>query len=140
MIVVLDTNVVVSGVLVPGGPPGRVVELWADGAFTVAVSPALIEEYLGVLLRPKFRSAGTAVERKKVIESLLELENTVTVLPKSVLDVVTDDPSDNRVLECAAAAGADYIVSGDQHLLALAKFGATPIVSPAAFLKRFAPA
>ncbi len=137
MIVVLDTNVVVSGILVPGGPPGKVLELWADGILRVAVSPALLEEYLGVLLRPKFNSAGSSEGRQKVLESFLQLRNTVAVLPKSLLTVVADDPPDNRVLECAAVCGAACIVSGDRHLLALTKFGTTPILTPAAFLKKF---
>uniref|UniRef100_A0A7C2IV46 Putative toxin-antitoxin system toxin component, PIN family n=1 Tax=Ammonifex degensii TaxID=42838 RepID=A0A7C2IV46_9THEO len=137
MIIVLDTNVVVSGILVPGGPPGKVVDLWVDGAFTVAVSPALVEEYLGVLLRPKFRSAGSAEERAKILEALLGLENTVTVLPKRPVDAVAEDPADNRVLECAEASGAGCVVSGDRHLLALERFGSAVIVSPADFLKRF---
>lgn len=137
MIVVLDTNVVVSGILVPGGAPGKILELWADGTLTVAVSPALIEEYLGVLLRPKFASAGSIEERQGILESFLQLRNTVTVLPKSLITLVPDDPPDNEVLACAAASGAACIVSGDRHLLSLGKFGATPILTPAAFLEKF---
>ncbi|WP_334111205.1 putative toxin-antitoxin system toxin component, PIN family [Thermodesulfitimonas autotrophica] len=137
MTVVLDTNVVVSGILVPAGPPGKIVDLWVDGAFTVAVSPALVKEYLGVLLRPKFRSAGSAAERTRILEALLNLENTVTILPKRPVSAVAEDPADNRVLECAEASGAECIVSGDRHLLALGGFGPAAILSPAGFLKRF---
>ena len=137
MIVVLDTNMVVSGILVPGGSPGKVVDLWAHGVFTVAVSPALIKEYLGVLLQPKFQSVGSVEERTKILEALLDLENTVTVLPKRPLNVVGEDPADNRVLECAGASGAECVVSGDRHLLALGQFGPAAILSPAGFLKWF---
>ncbi|MDI6710461.1 MAG: putative toxin-antitoxin system toxin component, PIN family [Bacillota bacterium] len=136
MIVVLDTNVVVSGILTPGGPAGRVVDLWAEGAFTVAVSPALIEEYIGVLLRPEFRGIGSAGKRTRIVASFLDLANTVTVLPQTPLNVVAGDPADNRVLECAAAAKAAYVVSGDRHLLDLGMFGTTPILSPAGFLEK----
>lgn len=134
MIVVLDTNVVVSGILVSRGAAGRVVDLWIDGAFTVAVSPALIEEYVGVLLRPKFRGIGSAEKRSRIIASFLDLANTVTVLPKHPLNVISDDPADNRILECSEASNASYIVSGDHHLLALGMFGATPILTPGRFL------
>ncbi|MEW6171729.1 MAG: putative toxin-antitoxin system toxin component, PIN family [Bacillota bacterium] len=137
MIVVLDTNVVISGILIPGSPPGKVIDLWADGALTVAVSPALIEEYLGVLLRPKFRGVGSIEERQQLLESFLSLANTVTVLPKSLLNVVAKDPSDNRILECAAASGAGCIVSGDRHLLALERFAAALILKPAVFLEKY---
>lgn len=137
MIVVLDTSVVVSDILVPGGPLGKVVDLWMDGAFTVSVSPALIREYLGVLLRPKFQSVGSAEERTKILEALLGLENTVTVLPKCPLNGVAEDPADNCVLECAEAGSAECVVSGDRHLLALRRFGSVVILSPVDFLKRF---
>lgn len=137
MIVVLDTNVVISGILIPGSPPGKIVDLWADGAITVAVSPALFEEYLGVLLRPKFQGVGSIEERQKLLESFLSLANTVTVLPESLLDVITEDPPDNRVLECAAASSAGCIVSGDRHLLALERFAATLILKPAVFLEKY---
>lgn len=137
MIVVLDTNVVVSGILVPGGSPGKVVDLWVKGAFTVAVSPTLIREYLGVLLRPKFHGIGSPEERTKILEALLGLENTVTVLPKRPLNVVAEDPADNHVLECTEASGAECVVSGDRHLLALQRFGTAEILSPALFLERF---
>jgi putative PIN family toxin of toxin-antitoxin system len=137
MIVVLDTNVVISGILIPDSPPGKVVDLWADGALTVAVSPALIEEYLGVLLRPKFRGVGSIEERQKLLESFLSLANTVTVLPKSLLNVIAEDPPDNRILECAAASSAGCIISGDHHILALERFAAAVILKPAVFLEKY---
>jgi putative PIN family toxin of toxin-antitoxin system len=137
MIVVLDTNVVISGILIPDSPPGKVVDLWADGALTVAVSPALIEEYLGVLLRPKFRRLGSIEDWQKLLESLLSLANTVTVLPKSLLEVIAEDPPDNRVLKCAAASSAGCIISGDRHLLALERFAAAVILKPAVFLEKY---
>jgi len=62
MKVVLDTNVIVSGILVPDGPSGMIVDLWAKGELTVVVSQLLIEEYLDVLLRPKFQKVGTAIQ------------------------------------------------------------------------------
>lgn len=138
MIVVPDTNVVISGILTPRGAAGQVVDRWVDGAFTVAVSPALIGEYIGVLQRPKFRAAGSVAARTSIVAALLDLANTVTVLPQALIDIITEDPSDNRILECAAAAGATHIVSGDQHLLELKRFGAAPILGPADFLKALA--
>lgn len=136
MIVVLDTNVVISGILTSRGPTRRIVDQWADGTFTVAVSPALIEEYIGVLLRPKFNAIGSADIRTQIVASFLNLPNTVTVLPQRVLNVVVDDPSDNYVLACAEASRAKYIVSGDHHLLNLGAFGTISILRPADFLNK----
>lgn len=53
MKVVLDTNVLISGLLVPGGLPGRIIDLWIDGAIEVALSSELLQEYLSVLARPR---------------------------------------------------------------------------------------
>jgi predicted nucleic acid-binding protein len=53
--------------------------------------------------------------------------------PRQSVDVIKDDPSDNRILECAVAARSDYVVTGDRHLLALGQFGHCKIVKPADF-------
>lgn len=134
MKIVVDTNVVVSGLLVPDGPPGRVVDLWIENKLTVIVCKVLIEEYFDVLLRPKFKKAGTIIERQDLLVGLLELENSIFVYPKTVIDVIRDDPDDNRILECAVEGEVQYIISGDYHLLTLKEFQGIPIVSPAEFL------
>ncbi|MDD3653998.1 MAG: putative toxin-antitoxin system toxin component, PIN family [Desulfotomaculaceae bacterium] len=134
MKIVVDTNVVISGLLVPSGPPGKVVDLWVENKFAVIVCRALIEEYFNVLLRPKFKKAGTIIERQELLTGLLELENSIFVYPKTSFDVIRDDPDDNRILECAVEGEAQYIISGDEHLLALKEFQGIPIVLPAEFL------
>lgn len=135
MRVVLDTNVVISGILIPNGPPGMIVDFWAKGKLTVVISQSLLEEYLEVLLRPRFNKAGTINERQGILEQFLDLENTVLVSPDFQLNVIENDPDDNRVLECALEGGVQYIVSGDEHLLALKEFQGIIIVSPAEFVK-----
>lgn len=134
MKIVLDTNVVISGLLVTDGPPGIIVDLWADNKLTVVVCQALVEEYIDVFLRPKFKRAGTIFERQDLLMEFFELENTIFVFPKMRLDVIEDDPEDNRVLECAVEGNVQYIVSGDEHLLALKEFQGIAIISPAGFL------
>ncbi|SHJ02625.1 putative toxin-antitoxin system toxin component, PIN family [Desulfofundulus thermosubterraneus] len=135
MRVVLDTNVIISGILIPNGPPGMIVDFWAKGKLTVVISQSLLEEYLEVLLRPKFNKVGTINERQGILEQFLDLENTVLVSPDFQLNVIENDPDDNRVLECALEGGVQYIVSGDEHLLALKEFQGIIIVSPAEFVK-----
>lgn len=137
MKIVLDTNVVISGFLIPGGPPGKIVDLWAENKLTVVVSQALIEEYFDVLLRPKFKRAGTIIERQDLLMGLLEMENSIFVYPGIRLDVIREDPEDNRVLECAVEGKVQYIISGDEHLLALKEFQGIVIVSPAEFITVF---
>lgn len=135
MRVVVDTNVLISGLISPSGPPARVVDLWIEGVVQVAVSPPIISEYLGVFLRPKFEGIGSASARQETIERLVGLPNTVVVVPETRVVCVGEDPSDDRFLECAKAARADPIVSGDEHLLALGVFEGTSIVNPRRFME-----
>jgi len=129
--VVLDTNVLVSSLW--RGGCWDVVRQWRDGRFTLAVSPAVLQEYLQVLGR--FVNASLLDEWT---EALTDPSRTVLVKPVKSLDAVKDDPTDNRFLECAVEAHADVIVSGDRHLLSLRSFRKIPIVTPASFLKRSA--
>lgn len=128
--VVLDTNVVVSGLLF-GGPPRRILELALAGAVEVATSPVL-EEELRRVLEWKFPRHRPAIQ-----ETLAALQEIMThVISHRTVSAISEDPSDNRVLECALAARADAVVSGDRHLLACGKFRGIPILSPRAFLSR----
>ncbi|OIQ60430.1 putative toxin-antitoxin system toxin component, PIN family [Neomoorella thermoacetica] len=135
MKVVLDTNVVISGLLVPEGPPGRIIDLWADGKIDVVVSPAVITEYMEVFLRPKFAKADTMEERQQLLEGFINLANTILVLPDIEIDIINADPSDNRFLECARTGETDCIISGDSHLLALKEYEEIPIITPGQFLE-----
>lgn len=134
MKIILDTNVVISGLLIPNGPPGKIVDLWVENRLKVVVCQALIKEYFDVLLRPKFKKLGTIIERQNLLMELLEMENSIFVFPKTRLDIIKSDPEDNRVRECAVEGEVQYIISGDDHLLALKEFQGIVIVSPAAFL------
>lgn len=126
--VVLDTNVIVSGLFF-SGPPRQIIALALEEEVEVATSAPLNEE-LERVLRTKFPHVRLTVQ--STIRALTKL--AVLTEPKEHVSVITDDPSDNRVLECALAAHADVIVSGDQHLLALRDFRGMPIFTPTAFL------
>jgi len=130
---VLDTNVVISG-LVFGGPPRELLDLALTGAVEVVTSPAL-EDELERVLRRKFPQ-----DRLVILETLSALQEITTrVSPRETLSAISDDPTDNRVLECALSVRADAIVSGDRHLLACREFRGIPICSPQAFLARWFP-
>ena len=125
---ILDTNVIVSGLLF-GGTPRKILELALTGRVELATSPDLLEELERVLLY-KFPHA-----RKAILGSLEALQAiTLLFIPSERVNAVADDPDDNRVLECAVAAEADFIVSGDKHLLHLEQFHNIPILSPQQFL------
>ena len=99
------------------------------GRFRLAISGALLEE-LGRILRAKFAWSDEAVAET---EAHL-LGCAVLVQPTERLDVVRDDPDDNRVLECAVAAGSRYIVTGDAALLRLGSYANIRILKVAEFL------
>lgn len=131
---VLDTNVVVSAVISPKGPPAQVLEEWRAGRFNWVTSEALIAEVAGVLRSRRLRRflPWTREELDELLLLLSRLTNRVA--PTETLDVVHADPTDNRVLEAALEGHADYMVSGDSDLLELGEFRGIPIVSPARFV------
>jgi uncharacterized protein len=107
--VVLDTNVVVSAHLNAEGYERHVLDLVLAGKLQIAASAAILEEYDGVLRRPKFGIAPRQVGR-----SLRLLRKAARVVrPRHQLEV-TRDLDDNRFLECAEASKADYLVTGNK--------------------------
>ena len=131
MRVVLDTNVIVSAVLIPGSSPDSIVRASRRGAVDLVTSAPLLHELEDVLGRPRIaeRLGWTAEERASFIAALTDF--AVIVAPKERFQVVKADPADNRVLEAAVAGSADYAVSGDHHLLELGSYEGIPIVTPA---------
>jgi len=130
MRVVIDTNVMVSGVL--GGSVGAVLDHWRLGRFTLVVTDAIVGEYLEVLRRPKFALPPDVVDT--IIGYVFH--KAEFVYPSERVAVITADPKDNQFLEAAVAGNADSIVSGDQHLLSLGSFRGTPIITARGFLER----
>ena len=128
MRIVLDTNVIVSA-LVFGGLPRRVFEMVEDGHCEFYYS-ADIERETRRVLHDKF---GWDEERlDRYLPVLWGLGERVT--PRHRVTAVKDDPDDNCILECAIAAGADVIVSGDGHLLRLTAYEGISILTPRAFV------
>jgi uncharacterized protein len=125
---VLDTNVIVSGFGWPGAP-AAILDAALDGQLVLVTSPPLLAELRRVLAYPKLAKVITGGAQ---LADLVE-ESGVVVLPSRVFAVI-DDESDNRVLEAAVEGDADYIVSGDDHLLGLGSFQGIPVMPPAEFV------
>ena len=127
--IVLDTNVLVSAILF-GGPPRDVLELAISGTMDCSLSLAILDELREVLCRPKF---GFSLEQS--LQVLEELHAVCDVVhPADRVFVLASDPDDNMILECALASKADFIVSGDRHLLDLATYRDVLIVRPSDYL------
>ena len=129
MRVVLDTNVVVSGLNFPGNER-LVLELALRGRFELYLSPFLLEEVAGVLGR-KF-----GWDEDRVSEACRTLEKAATVIePRRLPDVIEANEADNRILECATEASAEYLVTGDRrHLLPLEEHQGVRILNAPRFL------
>ncbi len=130
--VVLDTNVVVSSMLVQEGSPASIFRKLALGDINNFTTHEIIEEIKEVLARPRILKRISLAESEFVLHSFEELSEKV--YPEISLDEIKDDPDDNKILECAIASTADYIISGDAHLLKLREFRGIKIVSPAEFI------
>lgn len=138
MKVVIDTNVLISGLLSSAGSPAYIIDLWVSNKFTVFITSEILEEYLSVILRPKLTSIGSSNERYNLVSALIDLDNTIMINPEFKIKTVIDNPDDNvENLECAVEAKSDAIISGDDHLLNLAEFEGIPILKPIDFLQRF---
>ena len=131
MKVVLDTNVIISGL----GWPGRERELLlmaASNRFELILSFDIVKEVIEVLQRGKFRG----LDSKKILRFInILIEISTVVVPKKHHEVIEGDPDDNKILDCAVEAKADYIVSGDNHLLKLKKYRVVKIIRPSDFEK-----
>ena len=126
--VVLDTNVLVSAWFLEGNE-SRLMESMEEGRVHGYSSKQVIEELGRVLRYPKFDLSQDEIESiRSYYLLLLKIVN-----PRQTIDAVPEDPSDNRVLECALEA--DYIVSGDHHLLNLREFRGIKIVTAAELLR-----
>jgi uncharacterized protein len=130
--VVLDTNVLVSGVFF-GGPPHKILEAWRDGKIQLLLSPSILDEYQKVMRELAVQFPGVKVEA--LIDFIIV--HSEIILPLSLPPIIQADPSDDKFLECAVAGEAACIVTGDKHLLKLLKFREISILRPREFVEDY---
>jgi putative PIN family toxin of toxin-antitoxin system len=119
MIVVLDTNIIVSALLSTSGPPAEIMRRWEADEFSGITSPPILDELAHVINYPKITNL-LDLSHEEIYAFTDRMSAVATVIePKIHLDIVQNDIEDNRILECATAGEADYIVTGDNHLLKL---------------------
>lgn len=126
---VYDTNVLISA-FIGKGTPYKILKATYKGNIDLVLSPEILIEFEGVLKRSKFHF------KEKHIRSILSVVVKVAriVSPDVVVDIVKDDPADNRIIEAAISGKANYIVTGDSHLLSLERIKRIKIVTPKEFL------
>ncbi len=129
MRIVLDTNVLVSGIFFTG-PPYQILRHWRDGRVQLVVTSEIVLEYEAVLARLQMRHP--TIDSTGVLA--LIVAHADFVKPRVLPEPVCVDPDDDKFLAGAVAAGARFLVSGDRHLLSIAHYAGVLIVRPRAFI------
>lgn len=132
MRIVPDPKVFFSGLLFTG-PAHKILQAWRDGRVRIVLSPEIFEEYqrVGMELESRFKDVK--------VSPFLELltAHAEMIYSPSILPRIQEDPSDNKFLACALAGRANFVVSGDRHLLKLHEFQGIKIVRPRKFFEGY---
>lgn len=128
---VLDPNVLVSAAISPAGPPRQILTAWTNERFELIISPTVLDELADVLARPKFQRFITTAIAVAFIDGLATDATTVSDPPNT--PSVSPDPDDDYLIALARIVAADYLVSGDRHLLELTNQD-PPVLTPRQFL------
>lgn len=134
---VFDTNVFISALFNPKRPPAQLLELALQGKIKLIISAQLIAEIKRVLTYPRVKKL---LKKRKaspgeVGEVIAKALKVAVLTPRNlIVEAIADDPADDIVLACALEGQADFIVSGDHHLLDLSIYQEIKILSPTDFL------
>ena len=136
---VVDTNVIVSGILSRTGAPAEVLNAWRERRFLLLSSPAIVAEVRSVLHYPHIRKKYPLVDEDiEQMIKLLEHDALIVAGDANVIGSIPEDPQDEMFLACALDGQADSIVSGDHHLLDLRIYRDIPIMTARQFLDQLA--
>lgn len=130
--VVFDTNIYISALHFQSSIPRKILEMADADFFRLLISKQIIAETRGVL-RVKFKYELSKLD---LLEELL-LSTCELVEPKIRINFIKEDPDDDKILECAIEGKADFIVSGDKHLLQIKKYRGIKIISARSFLEDY---
>lgn len=131
MRVILDTNILLSGLIVPAGTPARLIDAWLDRRFTLVSHPLQLDEFRAVSRRDKIRALVRSSEAGRLVNQIAALAD----MPKRLPPVERSrDPRDDFLLALCEVGGADRLVTGDKDdLITLKQHGGATIVTAAAF-------
>ena len=133
MLVVLDTNILVSGLLSPFGPPGRLIDLIVTGTLQIAFDDRIIAEYSDVLERPTFGFPQDAIDG--LLGHIRRTGVQITALP--LPPEGSPDPDDLPFVEVAVTSGAPFLITGNPRHFVLAELHGVAVVGPTEFLGAF---
>lgn len=134
MNVVVDTQALFSSFVSEVGPARQLVDIWRGGGVTLCVSPEIMEEYFSVMVR---LGVGGLPEMEEWLEIFRRQSHMRHVAPREHCNAVLHEPSDDKFVDCAVAAGAVAVIAGSRHLLLLRRFRGVLMLSPADFMYRY---
>ena len=128
--ITVDTNTLISATITNGNE-FELLRLARLGRIKLILSPQILKEFKEVISRPKF-----GFSQEQINNALKQIINVSSiVMPSIKVNIIKDDPEDNKILECAVSGKVDYIVSGDSHLLKLGEYESIKIVRTTDILK-----
>jgi uncharacterized protein len=132
MNVVIDTNIFVSSFF--GGNPRNIIDLWKHEKITLCLSKAVLDEYIDVLCR-------IGLKNEYELEELLSLFsrgfNILFTIKTPKIQIIKNDPDDDKFIECAMALKADAVITGDREVLAVKEYAGIRILTPQQFLANY---
>ena len=134
MRITADTNVLISATFWYGHS-FRIIEKAENKEVELILSKEIIEEFANVLASEEIQEKikNKNLEMKRTVDKIVSISTIVE--PKQKVDIIKEDAEDNKIIECAFEGKVDYIVSQDNHLLALKEFDNIKIITPEEFLK-----
>lgn len=127
--IVIDTNVFISSFF--GGIPKEIINLWKEGKIVLCLSQNIIEEYIEVMNRLGLKNTK---EIQQLTRLFAEGYNSIFTSKTPNINIVVDDPDDNKFIECAVELDCKFIISGDKHLKDIKKYIDTVIMAPRDFI------
>lgn len=139
---VIDTNILISAIIVAGSKQDNLLKLWQDDYYSLIITQELIEEMIDVCSRAKFKEKYKLFSEKaaELIDNLKLSAELVIPIPERELSIHCRDPKDDKLLACAIGGNATHLVTGDEDLLILrgnSKLGDLAICTTKAFLDLF---
>jgi putative PIN family toxin of toxin-antitoxin system len=132
MKIVLDTNVLISGIFF-SGPPAEILKAWRNGYVQFALTSEIIDEYIRVA---KLLAAGfPGIEINPILTLIITHSDIIQASPLS--HQVCEDPDDDKFLACAIGSESKIIISGDKHLLKLSGYQGINILTPRSFAEQY---
>ena len=129
MRIVLDTNVLISGIFF-GGPPSEILKFWAQSKIKIILSKQILSEYQRVA--EKLSAKHPSVDIEPIIRLFTIFGEFVDT--KGISETICEDKDDNKFIECAIAGQCKLIVSGDKHLLNISGYKGIEVLKPRNFV------